>query len=85
MENNCNKYEAYFIFKSDEDFLNHVANCPDCQVEHEKMQKVSSLISEVRPYFLAEKQRKNKIKQTAPIRAESLSCKNNINFLHRDR
>lgn len=64
MENNCNKYEAHFIFKSDEDFLNHVANCPDCQVEHEKMQKVSSLISEVRPYFLAEKQRKNKIKQT---------------------
>ena len=61
MEHKCNKYEAYFIFKDDKEFLEHVANCPECTKEHEKMQKVSSLINEVRPYFLEQKKRKNKV------------------------
>ncbi len=60
MKDKCNKYEAYFTFRSKDEFLQHINECPDCREEHEKMQKVSELISEVRPYFLAQKERKNK-------------------------
>ena len=60
MKEKCNKYEAYFTFRDEKELLEHVENCPDCKIEHEKMQKVSDLIGEVRPYFLAQKQREKK-------------------------
>ncbi len=55
----CDKYEAYFVFKDEEAFNNHIKECPDCQKEHEKYLKVSSLVKEVAPAYL-EKQKKNK-------------------------
>ncbi len=55
----CDKYEAFFVFQDEEAFNNHIKECPDCQKEHEKYTKVSSLVKEVAPVYL-EKQKKNK-------------------------
>ena len=60
-EHKRNKDEAYVNFKDDKEFLEHVANCPECTKEHEKMQKVSSFINELRPYFFEHTKRKNKV------------------------
>ena len=51
MKDKCTKYEALFTFASEEDFQKHLTQCEDCQKEHEKMQKISSLIQEVKPYY----------------------------------
>lgn len=57
MKDKCTKYEALFTFGSEEDLMKHIEQCPDCALEHEKMQKVSSLIQEVKPHY--QKKRKN--------------------------
>lgn len=51
MSEKCSKYESLFIFGSTEDFNEHVKSCPDCQREHEKMEKVSDLVKEVAPFI----------------------------------
>lgn len=56
----CDKFEAYFVFKDENEFLNHVKNCPDCQREYEKHLKVSKLVKEAAPEYL-KKQQKQKI------------------------
>ena len=48
---NCNGYEAMFTFLSDEDFNAHLEVCEECAKEHERMQKVSALIQEAKPYI----------------------------------
>ena len=65
MDKKCNKYEALFTFGTEEDLLAHIKECPDCAAEHEKMQKVSSLVQEVRPHY--KKKRKN-------IQALKIAC-----------
>ena len=67
MDDKCSKYEGLFIF-SDEDTLNkHIAECDDCKAEHEKMQKVSDLLSEVKYYYRSKKQRKTKLKAVCAL------------------
>ncbi len=56
----CDKYEALFTFSDEETFKQHVAGCEDCKKEQEVMDKVSSLLKEVRPYYIY--RRKNKVK-----------------------
>ncbi len=51
MDKKCTKYEALFTFRSEEELNEHIANCPNCQKEHETMQKVSNLLKEVKPYY----------------------------------
>lgn len=53
----CNKYEALFTFANDETLKRHIETCDDCKSEHEKMENVSLLLREVKPYF-KEKRRK---------------------------
>ena len=48
----CTKYEALFTFANEETFKKHIEQCIDCQQEQEKMDKVSSLLREVKPYYL---------------------------------
>ena len=55
----CDKYEAFFVFQNEEAFYNHLKECPDCQKEHEKQMKISSLVKEVAPVYL-KKQEQNK-------------------------
>ncbi len=66
-EKKCNKYEAFFVFQDEEAFLNHLKECPDCQKEHEKYQKISQLIKEAAPVYLQREisKRKNTIKKIA--------------------
>lgn len=66
-EKNCDKYEALFVFKSESDFNEHLKNCPDCQKEHEKYLKISSLVKEVAPEYLKrqEKRKLSAIKRLA--------------------
>ena len=61
----CNKYEAFFTFQDEEAFSNHLRECPDCQAEHEKYQKVSALVKEVAPVYLAKKNKSKLLKQAA--------------------
>ncbi len=66
-EKKCNKYESYFLFRNEEDLLEHLKNCPDCKSEHEKYEKVSKLLKEVAPLYFAKKQklRQNMFKKVA--------------------
>ena len=65
MDDKCSKYEGLFIF-SDENTLNqHLMECEDCKNEHEKMLKVSELISEVKPYYTAKKSKLRKLRAVA--------------------
>ncbi len=57
MKDKCTKYEALFTFRSDEELNEHLQNCEDCRLEHEKMLKVSELIQEAKPYY--KQRRKN--------------------------
>lgn len=57
----CDKYEAFFIFKDEEAFFEHLKNCPDCQKEHEKFMKVSKLVKEAAPVYLKKRTPKNNI------------------------
>lgn len=67
MNDKCSKYEGLFIF-SDEDKLNeHVQECEDCREEHEKMQKVSELIKEVKPYYLKKRNSLRRIRAVAAV------------------
>ena len=51
MENKCTKYEGLFIFSDKETFEKHLEECEDCKLEHEKMQKVSNLLGEVKFHY----------------------------------
>ena len=70
----CTKYEALFTFADEKTFQEHIKNCPDCKAEHEKMQKVSDLIKEVRPQFLEHRKTMAKLKIACAIFAMCLSA-----------
>ena len=62
MDEKCSKYEGLFVF-SDETSLNqHILECEDCRAEHEKMQKVSSLLDEVKFYYRSRNRQNRKLK-----------------------
>lgn len=62
MENKCSKYEGLFIFSDEETLKKHLEECPECRTEHEKMQKVSNLISETKFYYKSKSNRRRKLK-----------------------
>lgn len=51
MKEKCTKYEALFTFRSDDELNEHIQNCEECRLEHEKMIRVSELLQEAKPYF----------------------------------
>ena len=57
----CNGYESAFTFMSEEDFKKHLEECEECRLEHEKMQRVSALIQEAKPYLLKESKKKKEV------------------------
>ncbi|MCM1003084.1 MAG: hypothetical protein NC408_01945 [Candidatus Gastranaerophilales bacterium] len=59
MDNKCSKYEGLFVFSDEETLKKHIEECDECKQEHEKMEKVSDLLGEVKFYYKA-KQRKLK-------------------------
>lgn len=63
-KNNCNGYEAMYTFLNEEDFNSHLEVCEECAKEHARMQKVSGLIQEAKPY-IKEKKKQVKVLVTA--------------------
>ena len=62
MDKKCSKYEGLFIFSDDETLKKHVAECEECSKEHEKMQKVSDLIGEVKFYYKSKSKKRKMLK-----------------------
>lgn len=67
MDNKCSKYEGLFVFSDEETLNKHLEECPDCRAEQEKMQRVSELISEVKPYYSARTRRAKKLKAVCAL------------------
>ncbi len=59
MNKKCSKYEGLFIFADEETLKSHIETCEECKKEHEKFQKVSELLQEVKPLY---KKKKTNIK-----------------------
>ena len=51
-EKKCDKYEALFVFRSDDELKEHIKECPECQKEYETQMKISALVKEVAPVYL---------------------------------
>ena len=62
MDNKCSKYEGLFVFSDEETLKKHVEECEECRLEHEKMQKVSDLIGEVKFYYRKKQKNIRKLK-----------------------
>ena len=58
MKEKCIKYEALFTFADAKTLNEHLQECEDCKKEQAKMDRVSELINEVKPFY--------KKKRTAP-------------------
>lgn len=58
MNNKCSKYESLFVFSDEEKLNSHLEECEECRAENEKMQKVSSLLDEVKLYYYAKRKTK---------------------------
>ena len=85
MKEKCTKYESLFTFRSEEELMQHIEECEDCRLEHEKMQKVSELIKEVKPYFRERRRNLAKVKVACalPGDAKTSFTKNRLNFFLR--
>lgn len=49
MSDKCSKYETLFIFSDEKTLLEHVETCEECKKEHDRMNKISELLQEVKP------------------------------------
>lgn len=74
MKDKCTKYEALFTFSDEQTLMEHIKTCPDCKAEHEKMEKVSELIKEVKPYFTKKREDFAKFKIACAVCAMFLSA-----------
>ncbi|MDD3013870.1 MAG: hypothetical protein PHC34_09230 [Candidatus Gastranaerophilales bacterium] len=73
MKEICTKYESLFIFGTEQDLQTHLELCPDCKIEHEKMQKVANLVKEVKPLY-RKKSLNNRIKLKIAASFIILTC-----------
>lgn len=67
MNDKCSKYEGLFIFSDEKTLNEHLNECEDCRKEHEKMQKVSDLIREVKPYYIKRQSKLKKMRTVAAL------------------
>ena len=67
MENKCSKYEGLFVFSDEKTLNEHLKECPDCRAEHEKMQKVSDLLDEVKFYYKLKSKRIRKLRAVCAL------------------
>ena len=73
MNNKCSKYESLFTFSDRETLDAHLSECEECRKEEEKMQKVSSLLDEVKLYYYAKrKQKRAKLRALCAVLVFSL-------------
>ena len=62
MIDTCDKYEALFTFSSEEEFKKHLEQCEYCRKIHQTIDKVSSLIQEVKPLYISKRKSAAKLK-----------------------
>ena len=67
MKDKCNKYEALFTFADEETLKKHIDECEDCKKEQETMDRVSQLLKEVKPYYMAKRKNTAKLKMACAI------------------
>ena len=58
MARECDKYEAFFTFARDDEFKKHIESCENCRQEHLRMIKISSLVKEVKSFYLKNSRKK---------------------------
>ena len=63
----CTKLEELFVNGTEEEIRSHIEVCEDCRREYEKINRVSSLIQEVKPHYLRKKQLIRKIQKIAAV------------------
>lgn len=57
MNEKCEKFKSLYLFRDEAEFEEHLKKCPDCRAEKEKMDKVSELLQEVKPYYAKQRKR----------------------------
>lgn len=67
MDKKCSKYEGLFIFSDNETFQQHIEECEECKQEHQKMQRVSELIGEVKHLYKNKQRKKVKLRAACAI------------------
>ena len=67
MDNKCSKYEGLFVFSSDEKLKEHIEECDNCRAEQKKMDRISELIQEVKPYYTRKKNRLRRLRAVAAV------------------
>lgn len=67
MTDKCKKYEAIFTFGNEEMLKKHIAECEDCRKEQEQMDNVSSLLQEVKPFYIKKRQGVAKLKMACAV------------------
>lgn len=67
MDKRCTKYEGLFIFSDEEALQKHIEECPDCRAEHEKMQKISDILSEVKFHYRSKSRKIRKLRAVCAL------------------
>lgn len=67
MNEKCTKYEALFTFGNEEALKKHLETCEDCRKEQEKLDKVSALLKEVKPYYISKRKNIAKLKAACAV------------------
>ncbi len=57
MKEKCTKFESLYLFCDEAEQEEHLKECPDCRAEKEKMDKVSELLKEVKPYYALQRKK----------------------------
>ena len=57
MNEKCTKFKSLYLFRDEAELEEHLKECPDCRAEKEKMDKVSELLQEVKPYYARQRKR----------------------------
>lgn len=69
----CTKYEALYTFGNEQMLNEHIQTCEDCKKEQQELDKVSELLAEVKPYYIAKRKNTAKLKAACAIFAILLS------------
>ena len=59
----CNKYKPLYIFRSEEEFFQHLDNCAYCQNKYDDMMQVEELVRSAKPLYSKRKNFKDKLFQ----------------------
>ena len=57
MTEKCTKFKSLYLFRDEAELEEHLKICSDCRAEKEKMDKVSVLLQEVKPYYAQQRRR----------------------------